>query len=62
MNYEWSILKKNRFEVFNLLYGFLPKYHSSLNNPSRANGDYRKQISARDGNNSRETEEVLKFL
>ena len=60
MNFEWPILKK-WFEVPNLLYGFLTKYHRSLNNPSQANGDFRKQIFARDSNNSGETEEVVKF-
>ena len=49
---------KKWFEVPNLLYGFLTKYHGSLNNPSQANGDYREQIFARDCNNSGETEEV----
>ena len=33
-------------------------HHGSLNNPSRANGDFREQIFARDCNNSGETEEV----
>ena len=54
MNYEWPIW----FEEPYLLYGFLTKCHGSLNNPLRANGDFRKQISARDRNNSGETEEV----
>ena len=36
----------------------LTKYHSSLNNPSRANGDFCEQIFARDCYNSRETEKV----
>ena len=48
-------------EVPNLSYGFLTIYQGSLNNPSRANGDFRKQIFARDSNNSGETEEVVKF-
>ena len=47
-------------EVQNLLYGLLAKYHGSLNNPSRANGDLAKQIFAHDCNKSGETEEVDK--
>ena len=34
------------------------KYFGSLNDPLRANPDYREQIFARDCNNSGETEEV----
>ena len=49
------------FKERNLLYGFLTKYHGSINNPSRANGDFREQIFARDCNNSGETEEVYFF-
>ena len=58
MNFEWSILQKKWFEVPNLFHGFLTKYHGSLNNPSRANVDFREQIFARDCNYSGETEEV----
>ena len=47
------------YEFQNLLLNWLlTKYHGSLNNPSRANGDFRKQICARDSNNCGETEEV----
>ena len=60
MTYEWPIWKKKCFEERNLSYGFLTKYHGSLNNPSRANGDFREQIFARHCNNSGETEEVNK--
>ena len=58
MNYEWPILKK-RLKNQKLLYGFLTKCNGSLNNASRANGDFREQIFARDCNNSGETEEVI---
>ena len=51
--------RKKWFKDRNLLYGFLKKYHGSLNNPSRANSDFREQIFARDCNNSGETEQVL---
>ena len=37
---------------------FLTKYYGSLNNPSQADDDIRKQISARDCNNFGETKEV----
>ena len=53
MNYEWPLLKKC-FEEPNQLYGFLTKYHGSLNNPSRANSDFREQIFAPDCNKSGE--------
>ena len=52
---------KKWFKKQNLLYGFLKKCNGSLNNPSRANGDFREQIYARDSNNSGETEEVVTF-
>ena len=52
-------IEKKWFKAPNLLYGLLTKYHGSLNNPSRANGDSREQIFARDCNNSGETEEVI---
>ena len=57
MYLEWSMLKK-WFEVPNLLYGFLTKYHRFLNNPSGANGDFCEQIFACVYNNSGENEEV----
>ena len=44
------------------MYVFLTKYYGSLNNPSRANADFREQISALDCNNSGETEEVIKYI
>ena len=50
---------KKWFKERNLLYLFFTKYHSSLNNPLRANGHFREQIFARDCNNSGETEEVF---
>ena len=40
---------------------FLTKYYGSVNNPSKANADIRKQISARDCNNFGETEEVYEW-
>ena len=46
------------FEEPNLLYGFLTKYHGSLNNPSRAKGDFHTNG---DCDNSGETEEVHGF-
>ena len=49
---------KEWIEEPNSLYGFLTKYNGSLNNASRANGDFWEQIFARDFNNSGETEEV----
>ena len=57
-------IKKNGLKLYfkiNLFYGFLTKYHGSLNNLLGANGDFREQIFARDCNNSRETEEVINF-
>ena len=38
---------------------FLKKYPGYLNNPMRANSDFREQIFANDSNNSGETEEVF---
>ena len=55
-------IEKKLLEVQNLLYGLLTKYHGSLNNPLRANGDFCEQIFAHDCNNSGETEEVLSLL
>ena len=53
---------KEWIEEPNSLYGFLTKYNGSLNNASRANGDFWEQIFARECNNSGETEEVSFFL
>ena len=39
MNYEWPILKW--FEEPDMLFEFLTKYYGSLNNPLRANVDFR---------------------
>ena len=60
MNFEWLVLKK-WFKFPNRLSRFLTKYHGSLNNPFRANGDFCEQIFACDFNNSGETEEVFYF-
>ena len=50
-----------KFQIYHN--GFLTKYQGSLNNLSGANGDFRKEIFARDrdGNNPGETEKVVKF-
>ena len=40
----------------------MTKYHGSVNNPLRANGDFRQQIFAGDCNSSGETEEVQDIL
>ena len=52
MNFEWSI-----FKVPNIN-GSLTKYHGSLNDPLRANGDFCNQMLAYNCNSSGETEEV----
>ena len=49
------------FEVPNLYYGFLTKYHGSLNNPSSENGDFCEQIIVSDCYKSGKTEEVFNF-
>ena len=55
-------IEKKGFEVPNPLDVFSTKYHGSLNNPSRANGDLCEQIFARDCNSYVVTEEVFQNL
>ena len=52
MKAEWPILKKMVRRTKSIILGFLTKYYSSLDNPSRANCDFGKQIFARDCKNS----------
>ena len=50
------------FKEPNLINVFWTKYYGSQNNTLQANGDFRKQIFARDCNNSGETEEVHEII
>ena len=53
-------LKSRLNNEFHYMYGFLTKYHGSLNNPSRANGDFREQIFARDNNRNRRSKRMFR--